>query len=100
MWSNPEDTYSGIWHNVTDKYLGFEISAGSEVEYGWIRFDTDACNNIVLVDYAFENTPNTPIIAGAIPTPEAPNIYLLLPTLTIIPLRFVWRYKRRENGQS
>jgi hypothetical protein len=74
MWitiENLDTTYSGLWNDVTDKYLGFGIEDGdSNLFYGWIRLDTDVQNNITLVDYAYQDVPGASISAGAIPEPS------------------------------
>lgn len=56
----------------TDKYLGFKINIGGNIYYGWARVyvtpsGTGPLGTTYLVtykDYAYENTPNTPIAAG------------------------------------
>ncbi len=79
MWNNPVMTYGGVWHNLNDKYLGFELGVGLDNFYGWMQFNTDAFNNIILVDYAYENVPGASIMAGAVsvPVPEPSTFYLL-----------------------
>jgi len=57
----------------TDKYLGFKINLSGTVYYGWARvyvttFGTGPMGTTYKVtykDYAYENTPNTAITAGA-----------------------------------
>jgi len=64
-------TYGGLWNDVTNKYLGFEMmDDDSNLFYGWIRLDADSQNNITLVDYAYEDVPGASISAGAIPEPS------------------------------
>ena len=64
-------TYSGLWSDVTNKYLGFEMmDDDSNLFYGWIQLDTDSQNNITLVDYAYEDVPGASISAGAVPEPS------------------------------
>ena len=63
----PFAVYSGEWHNAHDRYLGFEMRVDAEVFYGWIQLGVDAFNNVTLIGYAYENTPSTPITAGAVP---------------------------------
>ena len=87
MWSDPSITYSGVWHDVDDKYIGFEMSDSFDCFYGWIRLDIDTFNNIALLDYAYENVSGTPIRAGAVPIPS--TILLLISGLLIILLRTI-----------
>ncbi|PKN30452.1 MAG: hypothetical protein CVU64_03235 [Deltaproteobacteria bacterium HGW-Deltaproteobacteria-21] len=74
---NGNVAYSGEWHNVGNKYVGFQLTVGSSNYYGWIQLKTDEFNNIILVDYAYEDVANTPIGAGAFSVP-LPFLHLLL----------------------
>jgi hypothetical protein len=67
MWADPSVTYSGLWHDIDNKYLGFQMAVGYDYYYGWVQLDTDAFNHVVLVDYAYEDVPGIPIVAGALP---------------------------------
>jgi hypothetical protein len=57
----------------TDKYLGFKINIAGSIYYGWARVYVTASGTgplgttylVTYKDYAYENTPNTPITAGA-----------------------------------
>ncbi|MBC8047624.1 MAG: T9SS type A sorting domain-containing protein [Fimbriimonadaceae bacterium] len=65
----------GNWNNVSDKYAGirFSTDGGSSYNYGWVRMSSnvlpdsgDAVIDIIeVVGYAYEQTANTPINAGA-----------------------------------
>lgn len=60
--------------NSSDNIVGFRFNneAGSTLHYGWMRISlsgTLSAQPRAIVEYAFELTPNTPIQAGAIPTP-------------------------------
>ncbi len=58
-------TGSGNWAGVTDGYLGVRFMIGTNTHYGWIRLSVNgAVNSFTVKDYAFENTPNTTILAG------------------------------------
>ena len=84
MWTTVDDskdpfiTYSGVWHDLGKKYLGFELNVGSRLFYGWIQLDTDVFNNVTLVDWAYEDVSETPIKAGVILTPVISPILPLL----------------------
>nr|WP_319392896.1 hypothetical protein [uncultured Desulfobacter sp.] len=73
FYADPQNSYTGEWNNIQGKYLGFELTVEEEAYYGWIQFDTDSENNITLIDYAYENIPNTSIRAGVsqVPTPAS-----------------------------
>lgn len=56
----------------TGGYVGLEWDiGGGDVRYGWARVDVTPDNNgtVTLFSFAYEATPNTPIVAGAIPEP-------------------------------
>ncbi len=67
-------TYVGLrgnWHNAKQAFLGLKFEIGGQVHYGWAEFSVSASatkkNLLVdatLMGYAFENTPNTPIMTG------------------------------------
>lgn len=58
----------GSWLNVKDRYLGFRFKIGLETHYGWARlnihFDSPRTIKATLTGYAYETTPNKPIVAG------------------------------------
>ncbi len=58
-----------------NKYIGFQLQVGSSYYYGWIRLHVDAANNVRLIDYAYESTPDTPV---KIPNPTLASDLLLL----------------------
>lgn len=58
----------------TDKYVGLKWDVGGgNFNYGWARVDVSAANNgtATLLSFAYESTPNAPIVAGAIPEPSS-----------------------------
>ncbi len=58
------------WYNesvseTVDRYLGIKFNIGEDVHYGWIRCDVlDEGRTLVIKDYAYEDEPNNPIVAG------------------------------------
>lgn len=53
-------------YGVFDKYLGLRFEIGSDTHYGWARLDVDPASiNWLIKDYAYEQTRDTPIMAGA-----------------------------------
>lgn len=65
-WIEPNGE-GGDWINVSDRYLGFRIFVGGQAHFGWARFNMRVVNAEVaalLTGYAYEKTPNKPIIAG------------------------------------
>ncbi len=66
--------------NGTEKYVGVEFLIGGQTHYGWIGLQIDNTNPLhaIVRDYAYESTPNTPIVAGAIPPVPEPGTLALL----------------------
>jgi len=57
--------YSGSQFCGTGEgYVGVEFNAGGNTHYGWVRIDVADSSNFIVLDYAFEATPNTEIEAG------------------------------------
>lgn len=77
------DGDSSEWPLYSVGYLGIRIadenSPGSW-RYGWMRIESPggpALYGYVITDYAYETTPNTPIMAGAVPAPGAAAVLAL-----------------------
>jgi len=87
MWNNPTLTYSGEWHNLSNRYLGFELNIDSIQYYGWVQYNTSAENEVVLIDFAFENSPGIPITSGITYVPIPASIYFLLSGLLMLMLK-------------
>jgi len=59
----------GGWTGATDKYLGLKFKIGSNTHYGWARMDVrDDSRVYTLKDFAYQSTPDTPILAGQMVT--------------------------------
>jgi Secretion system C-terminal sorting domain len=55
----------GNWANVIDRYLGLRIVVGANTYYGWARFTFESNTAYYrFKDYAFNSSPNQPILAG------------------------------------
>jgi len=57
----------GLWINANERYLGLRIFVDREAHFGWARFSMRTVNDRVfalLTGYAYEKTPNKPILAG------------------------------------
>jgi hypothetical protein len=69
------ETFSGVakgnWKNGTH-YLGLTFTVGTNSYYGWARVIVSTKHGIsaVLLDYAYDDTPNHQILAGATSGPE------------------------------
>ncbi|MCC6725720.1 MAG: T9SS type A sorting domain-containing protein [Saprospiraceae bacterium] len=60
----PNHKWEGL-PNGTTRFLGIRGTMGGNTHYGWIRLTKNSFGNYTIVDWAFENTPNTPILTGA-----------------------------------
>jgi hypothetical protein len=48
-----------------DKFMGVKFTIGTSIHYGWLRLDMSSnSDSITIKDFAYETTPNTPILAG------------------------------------
>lgn len=57
----PGDKWTALATGTT-RFLGIRSSA--PVRYGWIRVTVNGFGNLTIVDWAYNNTPNTPITTG------------------------------------
>jgi len=61
-------SHSALWCSVQDHYLGLRFVIKGKIHYGWARLNTTlgkrAHITATLTGYAYETTPNKPIIAG------------------------------------
>ncbi len=70
------ETRSGNFYNQTNRFLALKFSQSGHSYYGWARVNVKAVANnklvFELVDYAYQDTPNKPILAGeGIPQADA-----------------------------
>ena len=74
-------SYGGWPANGDSSYLGFYFDAGSGKQAGWAQIATTADaagSSFEILSYAYENDPNTAILAGqTVPTPEPGTMTLL-----------------------
>ena len=59
----------GFWKNV-DAYTGLQLNLGGQTYYGWMHIQNYDINAGQVFDWAYESSPNTPILAGAVPEPS------------------------------
>lgn len=52
------------WKDKNDKYLGLKFFIKGKIHYGWARLDVTSNTQWVIKDYAYNATPNKPILAG------------------------------------
>jgi hypothetical protein len=54
----------------TDAFVGLSFNIGANLNYGWVRVTTNqAAGLLKITGWAYETTPGTGILAGAIPEP-------------------------------
>jgi|SRR5690606_25221197 len=52
------------WKNKNNRYLGLKFIIKGEIYYGWVRIDSFSPSQWVIKDYAYNATPEKPILAG------------------------------------
>jgi hypothetical protein len=65
----PGEFNIGLWTDTSDKYLGLKLVKGNDAYYGWVRLSVNfpfsgSVSSFTVKDYAYNNTPNMPILAG------------------------------------
>jgi len=67
-------TAFGPWLKIQQSYLGLKFLIKGKVHFGWARIKMNGLGNEDFVTgYAYETTPNKPIIAGATKEPAETN---------------------------
>jgi len=95
----PDTEWNGLLGQTGEAYVGIAFDVGESTHYGWIRValgEVDPFTGFkspILSSWAYESTPDTPIIAGAIPEPST-GILTLVGSLGLL---LVARSRRREN---
>jgi hypothetical protein len=59
------------WPAGTTGYVGIRVPNGGDVNYGWAQISYNSDKSLTIHDFAYEQTINTAISAGAIPEPSA-----------------------------
>lgn len=58
----------GNFLGQTDKFIGLQFYIGTQLHYGWARFDVDStASQFTIKDYAYNSVPNAYILAGEMP---------------------------------
>jgi hypothetical protein len=82
FWQDGGAHYVGEWNNtaITEGYVGMELwDSSGNTNFGWVRLiydGVDSPKSLTVVDYGYETTPFTGIIAGATNEVGAPDIYV------------------------
>ncbi len=76
-----ENSTDYLWNtdlDGTNGFLGLRFAIAGQTHYAWAQFTyNDISNNIILRDFAYEDTANTTILAGAGAIPEPSSLLLL-----------------------
>jgi hypothetical protein len=67
----------GYFQGSTDAYAGLQLVVGGSTYYGWIHIQNLGLNIGQISDWAYETSPNTPILAGQVPEPSTAGLLLL-----------------------
>ncbi len=54
------------WSGKNDRFLGLRINLNGQTHYGWARLSVKSPTEWLVSDYAYNATPDSPIIAGQI----------------------------------
>ncbi|MGM5471352.1 hypothetical protein ACS386_13825 [Flavobacteriaceae bacterium LMO-SS05] len=52
------------WQGKIDYYVGLRVMIKDQTHYAWVRLDVTSSDHWVIKDYAYNATPNNPILAG------------------------------------
>jgi hypothetical protein len=82
-WFGSANQNSGSWNKVEYAYVGLKFMIGGQVHYGWARVKFPFTGRGIrlgsIYGYAYESTPNRPIVAGqtsgAAPEGNAENLH-------------------------
>jgi hypothetical protein len=94
----PDTEWSGLLGETGEAYLGIAFDVGESTHYGWIHVtlgevDPDfGFKDPITASWAYESTPDTPIVAGVIPEPST-GILTMVGSLSIL---LIARSRRRR----
>jgi hypothetical protein len=72
----PDTEWSGLLGETGEAYLGISFDIGDATHYGWVHMVLGEVNpdfgfeTPITASWAYESTPDTPIVAGVIPEPS------------------------------
>ena len=65
----------GNFLGQTDKFIGLQFNIGTNLHYGWARFDVDSTASLFTIkDYAYNSVPDAYILAGEMPVGITENV--------------------------
>jgi hypothetical protein len=96
--SEPDTEWRGMLGETGEAYLGIAFDVGESTHYGWIHVilgEVDSWTGFkspITASWAYESTPDTPIVAGVIPEPST-GILTMVGSLSIL---LIARSRRRR----
>ena len=79
----------GYFQGNTDAYAGIRLETAESFYYGWLHIQNFGLNWGQISEWAYESSPNTSIVAGAVPEPS---------TCALFSIGFaVWCFARRRG---
>jgi hypothetical protein len=87
--SSADTEWSGLLGETGEAYLGIAFDVGESTHYGWIHVTLGEVNpdygfrDPITASWAYESTPDTPIVAGVIPEPST-GILTMVGSLSIL----------------
>jgi hypothetical protein len=86
----------GYFQGQTDAYAGIRLDVAGNLYYGWMHIQNFGGNWGQISDWAYETSPNTPILAGAVPEPSSAALL----AVGMLSLRLLRRLRPRLNARS
>jgi hypothetical protein len=69
----------GNFLGQTNRFLGLRFIIGGQTNYGWLEIADvpDDASSVTIAGYAYETAPDTEILAGLVPEPNALGLLAL-----------------------
>ncbi len=67
----------GYFQGSTDAYAGIRLESGGNYYYGWLHIQNFGLNLGQISEWAYESSPNTPILAGQVPEPSLRALFIV-----------------------
>jgi len=80
----------GFFQGHTDAYAGLELSVGESSYFGWLHIQNLGLNVGQVTDWAYNSSPDMPILAGQVPEPSTGVLIILAGGI-------VWLTRRRND---
>lgn len=86
----------GYFQGQTDAFAGMRLDVAGSLYYGWIHIENFGGNWGQISDWAYETSPSTPILAGAVPEPSSAALL----AVGMLSLRVLRRPRSSLNAPS